>query len=83
MVAWSFVKAAAWRAEAESARLGRWRGDPKEWIGEGASWDERRVFDWTYLAATCARGEPEAIAANADIAAHALMRAEEIIAKAV
>lgn len=52
---WPFIKAAAGRAEAEAHRYNRNENNPFDWLGVDATWDERRVFDWYYLAATYER----------------------------
>lgn len=56
MINWNDCKAAARRAEAVSFRDGGTNENkPIEYLGISASWEERRVFDFTYVAASAAR----------------------------
>lgn len=49
------IAATAERAEVEGARYGREENRPAHWLGVNATWRERRLFDWRYLAASARR----------------------------
>lgn len=49
------ICATADRAEVEAHRYGREENRPLAWLGVNATWRERRLFDWSYLAAQARR----------------------------
>jgi hypothetical protein len=54
------ICSAAETAEAQSHRYNREENIPTKWLGTTATWRERRLFDWTYLAHSADRaGIPE------------------------
>lgn len=61
------VCATAERAEVDGHRYNREENNPRKWLGEEphSSWRERRLFDWTYLAAQYRRSGNRAMEAYA------------------
>jgi hypothetical protein len=53
MVLNPYIIAAAGRAWAEEKRTGEDQNRATDWIGIHASFDERMLFEWTYLSYRC------------------------------
>ena len=73
------ICATAERAEAEAHRYNREENRPVAWLGADATWRERRLFDWRYLAAQARRSGDLAIVLHAEQrAAEFVIRSERI-----
>jgi hypothetical protein len=49
------ICATAGRAAVEGHRYQREENIPAKWLGVGANWRERLLFDWSYIACSCRR----------------------------
>lgn len=66
------ICATAGRAEVEADRYGREENIPAKWLGIDATWRERRLFDWSYLACAARRSGQRTLAEYAEQRALAL-----------